>query len=629
MNKELKNTQPAVEVSRPLVREDFQNLIDTGYFTINGVMFSFGDDTWNIGDSLSPETRNEWVMRLDFSPVGNEDAKLKLKLWVYSLLNPYKSIRNSKMRTTSQKLMYLKKCYSFMESKGWGSFFIRPQAYMIEAYRDWLKDKYTYATQRKCCVKYRWFLEFIEELWGLVQERAAMDVLNDFDSQKLKAEQNARITEAIPDEFYERLHDFCMETMEDETVELDYRITSAVIILFCQTGLRRWELCNMKVQPINKVMMEDRFGKPAEVKYVFANIIKSVRGSDTATKRVEVPLTKDGERAFNMLMELCKDSREKLGWDNLIVYPQKKKKTLTGSVLYEHWFLRFYAHYHKELDTFNTQDKYPMLASRCVSNLHRKEFQYIVDEYGKDTVIVYPNPTHFRKTFGTILYQNGIPVEIIARLLHHYSPRLTETFYIRPFFNQKDFAKTNDTYSSIIKYGARVLGKKSTDFMERLRNCIKERNLAEIYQTDDELVEAMSNISPLHAKEVGFCLVSDLHPCTVVTAEERLMCAFNTCPNIGFMFYDIVEHYQQMKHYEKAMELNAREGFDMAAKKEANMVRYLVKTYLEPEIAETEREIQKHGKEQIIEWYPAMKSILERFEEIKVEVMTYKKEVVA
>ena len=165
--------------------------------------------------------------------------------------------------------------------------------------------------------------------------------------------------------------------------------------------------------------------------------------------------------------------------------------------------------------------------------------------------------------------------------------------------------------------------------MERLRNCIKERNLAEIYQTDDELVEAMSNISPLHAKEVGFCLVSDLHPCTVVTAEERLMCAFNTCPNIGFMFYDIVEHYQQMKHYEKAMELNAREGFDMAAKKEANMVRYLVKTYLEPEIAETEREILKHGKERIIEWYPAMKPILERFEEIKAEVTAYKKEVVA
>ena len=107
MNKELKTTQPPVEVSRPLVREDFQNLIDTGYFTINGVMFSFGDDIWNINESLNPETRNEWLIKLDFSSVGNEDAKLKLKLWVYSLLNPYKNVMNSKMRTTSKKLMYL------------------------------------------------------------------------------------------------------------------------------------------------------------------------------------------------------------------------------------------------------------------------------------------------------------------------------------------------------------------------------------------------------------------------------------------------------------------------------------------------------------------------------------------
>lgn len=617
------------EAPRPLIREDFQNVLDTGYFTINDVMFRFGDDIWNIADSLNFETRNEWVIRMNFSSIGNEDAKLKMKLWMYSLLNPYKRVMNSKMRTTSSKLAYLKKCYSFMESQGWGRFFIRPLTYMVEAYRDWLKDKYTYNTQRTCCVMYKDFLEFVEELWGLVQERAVMDVLTDFDRKKLNAETEARIIAAIPDDFYRRLHNFCMKTMEDKTVGINYRIISAVIIMFSQTGLRRLELYSMEAQPINKVMMEDRFGNPTEVKYVFAHVIKSIRGSDTAAKKVEVPLTKDGERAFNILMEICKDSRERMGWNKLIVFPHKKKKTIMRDTVYGSWFLSFYARYHKELDTFNTQDRYPMLASMCIGNLREKEFQRIADEYGKDTVIVYPNPTHFRKTFGTILYQNGVPVEIISRLLHHYSPRLTETYYIRPFFNQKDFATTNETYSSIVKHGTRALGKKSTDFMERLRNCIKERKLAEICQTDDELVEAMSNMNPLHAKDVGFCLVSDLQPCTVVTAEERLMCAFNTCPNIGFMFYDIAEHYQQMKHHEKAMELNVQEGFDVAAKKEANMVRYLVKTYLEPEIAETELEIKKHGKEQIVEWYPAMEPLLERLDEIKAEIVAYKKEVVA
>ena len=269
------------------------------------------------------------------------------------------------------------------------------------------------------------------------------------------------------------------------------------------------------------------------------------------------------------------------------------------------------------------------MSHRRIDSLPGEEFGRIIDDYGEDAILVFPTPTHFRKTYATILYQNGTPVEDIYRLLNQSSPRVTEDYYIRPFFNQKDFARTKGTYSAVIKHDAKILGKKSTDFMERLKECIEKEELAAICQSDDELVEMMANIHPLHAKEVGFCLMSDIKPCTVRSDEERLMCAFNTCQNIGFMFYDIAEHYQQMKHHEKAMELNAQEGHDVAAGKEVKMVKYLVKTYLEEEIAATEREIQKHGKEQIVEWYPAMEPILERFEEIKAEVMVYAKEVVA
>ena len=104
------------------------------------------------------------------------------------------------------------------------------------------------------------------------------------------------------------------------------------------------------------------------------------------------------------------------------------------------------------------------------------------------------------------------------------------------------------------------------------------------------------------------------------------MCAFNTCPNIGFMFYNLVEHYQQMKNYEKSITLNQQEGLELAAQKEANRLKYLLKTFLIPELNETAKEIAKHGRDQILDWYPEMGGILNELDKIRDEIMSHQKE---
>ena len=629
MHEGLGELLPQMDAVHPLARSDFQALVDTGCFTVNNLLLRFDEDRWNLSESIKPELRNGISVSLDFSKVADEDIKLKVKLWAYSLINPYKKSGAIKQKTIRNKLASLIKLYAFMEADGHGFSFASPNVNDAKDLREYLKGIYKYRNQFTVCMSYISFLEFVEEVWKIPQDRDSMDVLRDFDRKKLKAEIKASITDAIPYDYFLRLYDFCKKCMFDETLDLSYRITGATIVLFSQTGLRRNELLGLEAQPVKKSTETDASGKVIEKKYIYANITKSVRGKDTKVLRKNIPLTEDGEAAFNMLMELCEEKREELEWDKLIAYPTRRSKSINRNISYETAVIRFLARFSRELDNINTQYKYPTLARRKVSQFKGEVFEDIRKEYGDDAVIVFPTSTHFRKTFGTTLSMNGVPVEVIADLLHHYSARLTEAFYIRPFYNQKDFAKSKETYASIIKHDATVLGKTAPEFKKRLEECMEEENLASICQSDEEVIEYMSNNHPLHAKEVGFCLLSDIHPCTVRTDEERLLCAFNTCPNIGFLFYDLAEHYKQMESHRKAMELNRQQGFELAAQKEANCMKYLVKSFLMPEIEETKREIQKHGKEQIIEWYPAMKSILDAFEDIEAEVTAFAKEVVA
>ena len=627
LNLEQKNLMPKIGSSPLIEREDFQTLLETGYFTVNKVMFSFYEDRWDISESIHPELRNEKYFSFDFSLISNEEAKVRIKLWTYSLLNPYKANGTNKLITINGKLRSLISCYLFLDSMGWGYSFVQPKVYEVEAYRAMLKNKVSYTRQWTCCSIYTNFLEFVEEVWKTPQDKDSMDALLDFDTKKMRAARKASVTESIPREFFQRLYAFCMKGMTDDAMDINYRITCAAIVLLSQTGLRRTEFGSLKAQPINKSQETDKFGREIEIRYIYANIRKSVRGSDTKFIKKKIPLTEDGEAAFNVLMDLCKEKRGEMEWNNLIVYPKKTEKIVYTSSVYNNWILRLLAHYHQELDCVNTQDKYPELAVKRISTLTGRGFDFLIKKFGKDAVIVYPTATHFRKTFATTLYIKGYSAEVISKLLHQQSPRITENHYIRPYFNQKDFARSQETYKAIIKHNATVLGKSGADFKKRLQECLDEEGLASICQSDEELVEYMSSNHPLHAKEVGFCLMSDIHPCTVRTDEERLLCAFNTCPNIGFLFYDVAEHYKQMKKHEKAMELNKQQGFERAAQKEANCVKYLVKTFLVPEIEETRKEIQKHGKGKIIEWYPAMEPILEAFEEIEAEVGTYMKEV--
>ena len=100
--------------------------------------------------------------------------------------------------------------------------------------------------------------------------------------------------------------------------------------------------------------------------------------------------------------------------------------------------------YHGELDTFDTQDKYPELHTVEIKKLGASIIKHTeirqLNEKELHSILVYPVIHQFRKTFGTTLHQVGQPVETISKLLHQYSTRITDDWYIKPYVNQKDMA---------------------------------------------------------------------------------------------------------------------------------------------------------------------------------------------
>lgn len=601
------------------IKPEMKDVLDKGYFTLNNVPYNFNSDEWDFLDSLKDkdDVHDEHISFVfDFRSVRNSEYRTVLKLWTYwQILN-----QKCKIKTCRFKVNSLIKIYQFTVENKMESYFLNPKFFVVQAY---FKEKSDFYYTYRVTIQRIWleFLIFTEQGFHINQNLDALDSLKITDSKKLRACHLASIDEAISPEYFNRLYDFCQSALDDETMEATYRIICAALIIYSQTGLRRTELLATEVQEIQILKnddVDDNKKISKSIEYFVAPITKNVSAKDTIIQWSKIPVNESVKRAFNFLVSFCNPFRLKIHSNRLIVLPRQWSKSLRSDT-FRIRFMLMLIKYHRELDTFDTQDKYPELHTVEIGKLGASILKHTeirqLNEKELRFVLVYPVIHQFRKTFGTTLHQVGQPVETISKLLHHYSTRITDDWYIKPYVNQKDMAVSQKAYNAVINQNAHILGKRSNSFIERLKERINNKEFS-ICKNSDELVELMSNNHPLHAKEVGFCLKSDLLPCTTRTDDEKILCAYNTCPNIGFMYYNLVEHYQKMLHYVQAISLNRKAGLVQATQKESNRLKYLLKTFLLPEIEETKNEIAKHGEKQIIEWYPEMKGILANFDGI-------------
>ena len=289
-------------------------------------------------------------------------------------------------------------------------------------------------------------------------------------------------------------------------------------------------------------------------------------------------------------------------------------------------YLFFLGRHCLELNAVNAEKRYPDMEFMSVSTLMKSVRKLAMfDDMSKDerehTTIAYARFHQFRKSFATIKHAQGFPVEDIARQLGHSNPMLTQEYYIRPEFSQKKIEQKREVFKALQR-NFNVLGTNTERFTDWAKKSFDSDELC-ICEDDDEVLEYMACNMPLQTKEVGFCLLSGTERCTERPEVEQMMCAYYTCQHIGFFFFDIAEHYKWFHDCLECARLNKAKGLVNAAEREENRALWLAKRFIMKELPELELEISRHGKKEILAWYPELQNIITNLAKIREEINLY------
>ena len=492
------------------IKPELKSLLETGYFTVNNTPYNFSSDRWDFSESLIYKNIEKQALAFDFTRLSDENSKIAMKLWTYWQISNGKS----KIRTCRAKVYSIINIYCDMEKDKIEVYFLSPREFVIADYFTQKHAEYYYTYLITLKHTYLEFLDFVSDAFYINQDVDTLDYLRNYNNKRMQACCLASIDDAIPPAYFNRLYNFCQRAIDDTEMDDIYRILCASLILYSQTGLRRSELLATTVQAIQQI---DESNSSSSIYYFVAPISKNVSGKDTIVNYEKIPLNNSSRKAFDFLLERCAPYRQKINSNRLIVFPTQSSATLRSDT-FRIRFILMLIKYHRELDSFDTQSIYPELHTTRIADLNpsiqkHMEIKRLSDTERKST-LVYPILHQFRKTFATSLHQLGEPVETISNLLHHYDTRITSDYYITPYVSQKDVTDSKEVHQAIFAKKSNVpQSKRSELYIERLKKKIENKEFS-ICKSKEELADLLSNNHTLHARKIGFCLKSDLLPCT-------------------------------------------------------------------------------------------------------------------
>jgi integrase len=107
-----------------------------------------------------------------------------------------------------------------------------------------------YTTQ---CTKshiYLYFLEYVQEIFGIEQDKEGLDLLRIIDTKKVTAIVAANVRKPVNHIYLGKLQKICIHALTDKTMEEEDRIVSAVLLLLIYTGRRIGEVLHTEIQAV-------------------------------------------------------------------------------------------------------------------------------------------------------------------------------------------------------------------------------------------------------------------------------------------------------------------------------------------------------------------------------------------
>lgn len=444
-----------------------------------------------------------------------------------------------------------------------------------------------------------------------------LDILEKESLKMKKAEKNERDDRKvpdIPDKYFDIIISKCIEIMRNEKETFSSRVTASSLIVLSQTGLRTQDLLNLK----KNNLIETKLPKSGEtVHFIHYESIKPSKAHSPILK-FDIFSNSLCTEAFRTLINLDEHLlHDKTSYLIRYKYNCDKYPHLETAPVERRRFVRnirkfFWEH-------LNEAVRIPW-ENIPVSNTK----SFLLKKHEENCNIYVPEIRQFRVHLCTTLYNKGTPLVYIQKYMGHLSEAMLG-YYVRP----------KDTYQENIKYSEKVIqkivGEKLTPIgtlgEEMKQNIIDfvEQNAEgiDVYSDAENILKIFGDKLIIRGKPGGCCIKTSLMPCSQDARTNELMCAYNICPNLFHFFYMIDISYSNFKTLQDTYNLNKKNQKKLAAQKELNKIKHIIRNRILPELEELDKEILKKGKTSIINSYPSLLDIIENEKEIKKEVQEW------
>lgn len=567
------------------ISEELKSIYETDKFP-----FNFEDDTWNF--KLLVPNINKSAMILNFV-CHNKQLNLMLKRFAL------KELTQKKVLTVSSSISTLKLTLSTI---------MNDEMKAIEQinFADILKylenGSYSFDRKKRILVFLREFYSFLSLDLDLKIE-LNLETVNKYISQITTKIRSIPVkkTELIPDNLFSNLIKGLIKLLHNNNAPYKDRLIAGAIIIQTQTGLRTNEILSLSKAPINKVI-SNKYGK--EIEYISYKQSKSIRKNISYRDDSSI-CTSLCKEAINCMNSILDEHKLDLDSNNYLLNLPGTEVPISGNQYTEH-FKRILIKYFGYLFT------------------KELEGTQLVNCQGISYYL--PQPRQFRVFFATYLFNNGVALPVVEKLLGHISTLELEGYYIRTRTNEQILA-TQNVVTDLVSNKYNLLGGTKTDSIKTtiLKLCSEHKidpNEIKVQSNIDELFSLIQKQNlRIRSKAGGFCIRNSAKlTCPNDKITDKLLCVNGICPNAYHFFYNIYQSYSDFSNSYALYSNLIQKGLIRESECEFNKLKDICLRRLNPEMEELKREIARTGSENIILKHPELEGIINNLTSIEKEV---------
>lgn len=325
--------------------------------------------------------------------------------------------------------------------------------------------------------------------------------------KKLKAEIINNRRNAIPEEYFNKLIQLLIRTMNNPNELVSDRAYAAILLIDSQTGLRAGELSLLEADSVETIRIDS-----VDYRMIHYKVIKTAKGNTGYTDQITY-INDVSFMAYEFLMKIHHENRKKRN-SNLLFCPAVATLPVNPCE-YVNRLKKLCVMNFKNLDSTNSKYKGILEGEFSLGAFLKKHKKgqplkksIFANEPGlnEKTIFYVPIVHQFRNTVVDRLLRKGVQLEFIRRYMGHLSQEMTDGY---ASYNSSDLQEninfSEATLKTYLTGDARILGPSGNNLMSRIDEWVKDQKLC-VGKDLDEIISRLLKVIPIRAKHGGMCI---------------------------------------------------------------------------------------------------------------------------